>query len=233
VNIRVLIADDQAIIRAGLRVIVNRDPELDVVGEAVDGAEAVKLTRQLLPDVVLMDVRMPGLDGIRATRELLGTGNPDLVVRIIILTTFDTDEHVFEALRAGASGFLLKDTGPDEIRYAVHVIAAGDSLLTPSVTRRLIAAYTTQPENLPFLGDRIKGLTERETEVVALVARGLSNEEIARTLFVTVATAKTHVSRAMTKLGARDRAQVVIAAYESGLARTGRSTGPPSRPPRL
>jgi DNA-binding NarL/FixJ family response regulator len=180
-----------------------------------------------------MDVRMPGLDGIRATRELLGTGNPDLVVRIIILTTFDTDEHVFEALRAGASGFLLKDTGPDEIRYAVHVIAAGDSLLAPSVTRRLIAAYTTQPENLPFLGDRIKGLTERETEVVALVARGLSNEEIARTLFVTVATAKTHVSRAMTKLGARDRAQMVIAAYESGLARTGRSTGPPSRPPRL
>jgi DNA-binding NarL/FixJ family response regulator len=222
VNIRVLIADDQAIIRAGLRVIVNRDPELEVVGEAVDGVEAVKLTRRLSPDVVLMDVRMPGLDGIRATRELLGTGDPDTLVRIIILTTFDTDEHVFEGLRAGASGFLLKDTGRDEIRHAIHVVAAGDSLLAPSVTRRLIAAYTIQPEHQPFLGDRIRGLTARETEVVALVARGLSNEEIARTLFVTAATAKTHVSRAMTKLGARDRAQMVIAAYESGLAQTSR-----------
>jgi DNA-binding NarL/FixJ family response regulator len=231
VTIRVLIADDQAIILAGLRVIVNRDPELVVVGEAADGAEAVKLTRQLHPDVVLMDVRMPGLDGIRATRELLGSGgDPSLVTRIIILTTFDTDEHVFEALRAGASGFLLKDTGPNEIRHAIHVVAAGDSLLAPSVTRRLIAAYTSQPEVLPFLGERIESLTERETEVVALVARGLSNEEIAGTLFVTVATAKTHVSRAMTKLRARDRAQMVIAAYESGLARAGRPAGPQGRP---
>ncbi len=230
-TIRVLIADDQPIVRAGLRVIVNRDPELEVVAEAADGAQAVELARQLRPNVILMDIRMPGLDGIQATRELVGGQNlMDDEPRIVILTTFDSDEHVFDALRAGASGFLLKDTGADEVRRAVHVAAAGDSLLAPSVTRRLIAAYTRAPADRPFSSPaRISGLTERETEVVALVARGLSNEEIARQLYVTVATAKTHVSRAMTKLGARDRAQLVIAAYESGLARAGEhNSGPAS-----
>jgi DNA-binding NarL/FixJ family response regulator len=213
---RVLIADDQAVVRAGLKVIVNRDPGLEVVAEAADGGEAIALTRRLRPEVVLMDIRMPGVDGITATRELLAAPDADPGLRIVILTTFDTDENVFAALRAGASGFLLKDTGPDDIRNAIHVIAAGDSLLAPSVTRRLIAAYTRQPQQ-PAPGQRMGNLTERETEVVALVARGLSNEDIARRLFVTLSTAKTHVSRAMTKLGARDRAQVVIAAYESGL----------------
>ena len=220
-TINVLIADDQAIVRAGLKVIVNRDPDLTVVGEAADGADAVSLCRRLRPDVVLMDVRMPSMDGIQATRELLATPGPDPDLRIVILTTFDTDEHIFAALRAGASGFLLKETGPDEIRHAVHVVAAGDSLLAPSVTRRLIAAYASQPEHLPSLNERIGVLTDRETAVVALVARGLSNEEIARRLYVTLSTAKTHVSRAMTKVGARDRAQLVIFAYESGLVVAG------------
>jgi DNA-binding NarL/FixJ family response regulator len=171
-----------------------------------------------------MDIRMPGMDGIRATRELLAGPDAEANLRIIVLTTFDTDDNVFAALRAGASGFLLKETGPDDIRHAVHVVAAGDSLLAPSVTRRLIAAYTSQPQHLPPLGERLGALTDRETEVVALVAHGLSNDEIARKLFVTLSTAKTHVSRAMTKLGARDRAQVVIAAYESGLVGRGEAS---------
>jgi DNA-binding NarL/FixJ family response regulator len=216
-----LIVDDQAIVRAGLRVLIDRDPGLSVVGEAVNGAQAVEFARTLRPDVVLMDIRMPGLDGIQATRELLA--DPATAeVRVIVLTTFDTDEYVFDALRAGASGFLLKDADPAELRRAVHVAAEGDALLTPSITRRLITKYTRQPADPSLVPATVAGLTERETEVLGLVARGLSNEEIAGHLHLSPATVKTHVSRAMTKLGAHDRAQLVIAAYEGGLARPGR-----------
>jgi DNA-binding NarL/FixJ family response regulator len=221
VTIRVLLVDDQAIVRAGLRVLIDRDPGLTVVGEAVTGEQAIELARTLRPDVAMMDIRMPGLDGIQATRELLAhpaTAN----VRIIVLTTFDTDEYVFDALRAGASGFLLKDADPADLRRAVHVVAEGDALLTPAITRRLITRYTQQPTTPPLLPATAAGLTERETEILGLVARGLSNEEIASHLHLSPATVKTHVSRTMTKLGAHDRAQLVIAAYESGLAEPGR-----------
>jgi DNA-binding NarL/FixJ family response regulator len=220
VTIRVLIVDDQAVVRAGLRVLIDRDPDLTVVAEAVNGGQAVEVARTVRPDVVLMDIRMPGLDGIEATRELLA--HPDTAgVRVVVLTTFDSDEHVFDALRAGASGFLLKDADPAELRRAVHVAAGGDALLSPNVTRRLITRYTQQPADPPLVPAAVAGLTERETEVLRLVARGLSNEQIAAHLHLSPATVKTHVSRAMTKLGAHDRAQLVIAAYEAGLARPG------------
>ena len=212
--IRVLIADDQALVRAGFRVLIDSAADLEVVGEARDGAEAIALARSLQADVVLMDVRMPVLDGLAATRELAGDeGGP----RIIILTTFDIDEYVFEALRAGASGFLLKDTEPAELLAAVRVVAAGEALLAPSVTRRLIEEFATRPDPHRTPPDALKVLTEREREVLALVARGLSNGEIATELFISPATAKTHVSRVMMKLGARDRAQLVVTAYETGL----------------
>ena len=219
-SIRVLIVDDQAVIRAGLRVLIDRDPELTVVGEAVTGEQALQLARELQPEIVLMDIRMPGLDGIQATRELL-TDQRTARVRVIVLTTFDTDEYVFDALRAGASGFLLKDTDPAELRRAVHVVAAGEALLAPNITRRLITRYTQQPDEPALVPVAIAGLTERETEVLGLVGRGLTNEEIATHLQLSPATVKTHVSRAMTKLGAHDRAQLVIAAYEYGLVRPG------------
>jgi DNA-binding NarL/FixJ family response regulator len=212
--IRVLIADDQALVRAGFRVLIDSAADLEVVGEAGDGREAVELARARHTDVVLMDVRMPVLDGLAATRELAGTeGGP----RIIILTTFDIDEYVFEALRAGASGFLLKDTEPDELLQAVRIVAGGDALLAPSVTRRLIEEFATRPDPHRAPPEALEVLTEREREVLALVARGLSNGEIATELFISPATAKTHVSRVMMKLGARDRAQLVVTAYETGL----------------
>ena len=212
--IRVLIADDQALVRAGFRVLIDSAADLEVVGEARDGREAVDLARSSHADVVLMDVRMPVLDGLAATRELAGgQGGP----RIIILTTFDIDEYVFEALRAGASGFLLKDTEPAELLQAVRIVAGGEALLAPSVTRRLIEEFATRPDPHRTPPAALEALTDREREVLALVARGLSNGEIATELFISPATAKTHVSRVMMKLGARDRAQLVVTAYETGL----------------
>ena len=212
--IRVLIADDQALVRAGFRVLIDSAADLEVVGEAGDGREAVDLARTTHADVVLMDVRMPVLDGLAATRELAGK---QVGPRIIILTTFDIDEYVFEALRAGASGFLLKDTEPAELLQAVRIVAGGEALLAPSVTRRLIEEFATRPDPHRTPPAALEVLTEREREVLSLVARGLSNGEIAMELFISPATAKTHVSRVMMKLGARDRAQLVVTAYETGL----------------
>jgi DNA-binding NarL/FixJ family response regulator len=217
--IRALLADDQALVRAGFRALLDAESDVEVVGEAADGAEALQLARRLVPDVVLMDIRMPGMDGLEATR--LISQDPALTaVRVIVLTTFQLDEYVFEALRSGASGFLVKDIEPAELVHGVRAVARGDALLAPSVTRRLIeefAARSRQPPAAPGLAL----LTEREREVVALVGEGLSNDEIAERLVVSPATAKTHVSRAMTKLHARDRAQLVVTAYESGLVRPG------------
>jgi DNA-binding NarL/FixJ family response regulator len=217
--IRVVLADDQALVRAGFGSLLNSEADIEVVGEAADGAEAVRLARSLRPEVVLMDVRMPGLDGLAATKAI--AADPSLGdVRIVILTTFDLDDYVFEAVRSGASGFLVKDTEPIELIRAVRVVAAGDALLSPGVTRRLIAKFaTTSRQPAPTSG--LERLTEREREVAALVAGGLSNDEIATQLIMSPMTAKTHVSRAMTKLGARDRAQLVVFGYESGLVRPG------------
>ncbi|NUR25236.1 MAG: response regulator transcription factor [Catenulispora sp.] len=218
--IRVLLADDQALVRAGFRALLDAQPDVTVVGEADNGAQALELARELTPDVVLMDIRMPVLDGLVATRRIAEDPALD-AVKVIILTTFELDEYVFTALRDGAAGFLVKDTEPADLVRAVRVVAAGEALLSPGVTRRLIAEYATRSRApLPPTG-HLDALTDREREVVALVALGLSNEEIARRLVVSPLTAKTHVSRAMIKLGARDRAQVVVAAYEAGLVRPG------------
>ncbi|HEX6460299.1 MAG TPA: response regulator transcription factor [Thermoleophilaceae bacterium] len=216
--IRVLLADDQALIRAGFRLLLDGEHDIEVVGEAVDGEEALELTRELKPHVVLMDIRMPTVDGIEATRRIAAADELEQV-RVLILTTFESDEYVFEALRAGASGFLLKDTEPDELVRAVRLIAGGEALLAPSVTRRLIADYTTRPQPARSLPPTLADLTAREREVLTLVAEGLTNDEIAQRLVVSPATAKTHVSRTMQKLGARDRAQLVVIAYRSGLVR--------------
>jgi DNA-binding NarL/FixJ family response regulator len=217
--IRVVLADDQALVRGGFRALLDAQDDITVVGEASSGDEAVAVTTRLRPDVVLMDIRMPGSDGLSATRRI--GDDPALAsVRVVILTTFELDEYVFEALRAGASGFLVKDTEPLELLRAVRAVADGDALLSPSVTRRLIEAFAVQTTD-PQPSVDLDLLTNREREVMALVAAGLSNDEIAARLFVSPATAKTHVNRAMTKLGARDRAQLVVFAYESGLVRAG------------
>ena len=219
--IRVLLADDQTLVRAGFRGLLDRSDDMEVVAEAASGAEAVERTRATHPDVVLMDVRMPVMDGIEATRRI--TSDPRLAgVRVVVLTTFDLDEYVFEALRNGASGFLLKDVEPEELRHAVRVVARGDALLSPGITRRLIARFVEQGALQTGSAERLAQLTAREREVVALVAGGLSNDEIAERLTLSVATVKTHVAHAMGKLGARDRAQLVVLAYETALVTPGR-----------
>ncbi|KUN42040.1 LuxR family transcriptional regulator [Streptomyces longwoodensis] len=217
--IRVLLADDQSLVRAGFRALLDAQADIEVAGEAADGVQAVRAVRELRPDVVLMDIRMPVLDGLAATRRI--TGDAALArVKVVMLTTFELDEYVFEAIRSGASGFLVKDTEPDELLRAVRAVVAGDALLSPGVTRRLIAEFAARSKE-PAAADALGALTEREREVMALVGIGLSNEEIARRLVVSPLTAKTHVSRTMVKLGARDRAQLVVLAYESGLVRPG------------
>ncbi|GIF47301.1 LuxR family two component transcriptional regulator [Asanoa ferruginea] len=221
--IRVVVADDQALVRGSFRVLVDTAPDLVTVGEAATGAEAVDVARREKPDLVLMDVRMPDLDGIEATRRISedpATGQ----VKVLILTTFDLDEYVFAALHAGASGFLLKDTRPADLLSAIRVVAAGDALLAPGVTRRLIAEFTRRPAPLPGPATALAEITEREREVLTLVGLGLSNTEIAAHLHVSLSTAKTHVGRLLMKLAARDRAQLVIAAYEAGLVRVPRHT---------
>ncbi|QMU70880.1 response regulator transcription factor [Streptacidiphilus sp. P02-A3a] len=217
--IRVLLADDQLLVRAGFRSLLDAQPDITVVAEADDGLAAVRLAREQVPDVVLMDIRMPEQDGLAATR--LISGDPALAgVKVVVLTTFELDEYVFEALRAGAAGFLVKDTEPAELVRAVRAVHGGDGLLSPGVTRRLIAEFAARSKE-PEPSAPLERLTDREREVVALVGLGLSNDEIAGRLVVSPLTAKTHVSRAMVKLGARDRAQLVVLAYESGLVRPG------------
>ena len=219
-TIRVVLADDQTLVRAGFRVLLERTADLEVVSEAADGAEAVRCSVATLPDVVLMDIRMPVMDGLEATRRI--TADPRLSgVRVVVLTTFELDEYVFAALRAGASGFLLKDVEPDDLREAVRVVARGDAMLSPSVTRRLVTEFAAQPARSAPAPQRLRLLTDREREVMALVGHGLSNDEIAARLYLSPATAKTHVSRSMVKLGMRDRAQLVVLAYETGLVQPG------------
>jgi DNA-binding NarL/FixJ family response regulator len=218
--ITVAVADDQALVRAGFRALLDAEPGMEVVGEAADGEQALALVRQTHPDVVLMDIRMPGIDGLEATRRI-GQDPALTSTRVLVLTTFELDEYVFEALRVGASGFLVKDTEPADLVRAVRAVAAGDALLSPSVTRRLIEHVAVGAKPLPHERPDIARLTEREREIVTLVGEGLSNEEIAARLVLSPATAKTHVSRSMVKLGVRDRAQLVVLAYESGLVRPG------------
>ena len=217
--ISVVIADDQTLVRSGFRALLDAQEDITVTGEAADGEAAVRVALDVRPDVVLMDIRMPGVDGLTATRRIVSDERLSNV-KVVILTTFDLDEYVFEAIRSGANGFLVKDTEPEELLRAVRSVVAGDALLSPSVTRRLIEEFAMrakEPEGVPDLDL----LTEREREVVGLVAEGLTNDEIAQRLIMSAATAKTHVSRAMIKLGARDRAQLVVFAYESGLVRPG------------
>ncbi|MEU6992843.1 response regulator transcription factor [Streptomyces sp. NPDC046465] len=222
-TIRVLIADDQIMVRQGFSVLLDAEPDIEVTGQAVDGADAVAQVAELAPDVVLMDIRMPELSGIEATRRITAA-QPD--VRVLVLTTFDLDEYVYEALRAGASGFLLKDASAHQLAEAVRVVAAGDALLAPGITRRLIAEFSRM-DGAPRgpLRSRVGELTERETEVLALIARGLSNAEIAARLVVAEQTVKTHVGRILVKLGLRDRTQAAVFAYESGVVRPGKPSG--------
>ena len=219
-TIRVLVVDDQPLIRAGFHKMVEARPDLEVVGEAADGGAAIEQAARLVPDVVLMDVRMPGMDGLEATRHLAGpgVGNP---TKVLILTTFDLDEYVYEALRAGASGFLLKDAPPEELAAAIRVVAKGDALLAPSVTRRLIRRFVGQPPPTTTDAGVLKRLTEREAEVLRLIARGLSNAQIAEELVVSETTVKSHVARVLMKLGLHDRVQAVVLAYETGYVQPG------------
>ena len=217
-TIRVVVADDQGMVRTGFSILLNAQPDIEVVGEAVNGQEAITRVAELRPDVILMDVRMPVLDGLQATRQITAT---DDAPRVLVLTTFDLDDYVYEALRAGASGFLLKDASAGELAEAVRVVAAGDALLSPGVTRRLIAEFARLGGPRAATRKSLEGLTDRETEVLALVARGLSNVEIAAHLVVAEQTIKTHVSRVLMKLALRDRAQAVVFAYENGLVRAG------------
>jgi DNA-binding NarL/FixJ family response regulator len=221
--IRVLIADDEAMVRGGFRMILESEDGIEVVGEADDGERAVRETARLRPDVVVMDIQMPGKDGVAATREIIGgPGNPP---RVLVVTTFDIDEYVYEALRAGASGFLLKNSPPEELARAIRVLSAGESLLSPSVTRRLIEDVASRPRTPSTPPPEITELTDREREVLILVARGLSNAEIAERLVVAIGTVKTHVARLLMKLGLRDRVQAVVLAYESGLITPGEHHG--------
>ncbi|MEU8488376.1 response regulator transcription factor [Streptomyces sp. NPDC048641] len=214
-TVRVVLADDQPLVRSGLRVLIADTPDLEVVGEAANGEEAVRLAKEVSPDVIVMDIRMPGMNGIEATS--LVTSGPG-ATRVLVLTTFDEDDHVYGALRAGASGFAVKDMALDDILAAIRVVAAGDALIAPGITRRLIADFVGRPEPSPARAPRpVEGITEREREVLTLVGLGRSNSEIADELYITVATTKSHVARLFTKLGARDRVQLVITAYESGL----------------
>ena len=215
-TLRVVLVDDQALVRAGLRMVVESEPGLEVVGEAADGRQAVEIVAATAPDVVLMDVRMPEVDGIEATRRIVGSGSPS---RVLVLTTFDLDEHVYAALQAGASGFLLKEAPPEQLLAGIRTVAAGEQLLASSVTRRLIERFSAQGPAAP--PPSLEALTARELEVLQLVARAMTNAEIARELFVTEATVKTHVARMLMKLGLRDRVQAVVLAYESGLVRAG------------
>jgi DNA-binding NarL/FixJ family response regulator len=214
--IRVLLADDQALVRTGFKMLLDTEEDITVVGEAASGVEAVALARAARPDVVLMDIRMPLLDGIQATKRIAAMAGLERV-RVLILTTYDTDAYVFEALQAGASGFLLKDSGPAELLHGIRVVAAGDALLAPRITRRLIAQFTAARTAHQASEDRLAVLTRRERELLALVGRGLSNQDIAAELTLSPATVKTHVSRAMVKLRVRDRAQLVVVAYQTGL----------------
>jgi DNA-binding NarL/FixJ family response regulator len=219
--IRVLLVDDQALVRAGFRMILDAEPEIEVVGEATDGREAISQVRLLNPDVVLMDIRMPGLDGLEASRQIIAAEG-DSAPRVLMLTTFDLDEYVYEALRAGASGFLLKDTPPEQLVSAIHVVAEGEALLAPSITRRVISEFVKGSGPKPETQfPRLRDLTARELEVLKAIARGLSNAEIARELFVSETTVKTHVARILMKLGLRDRVQVVVLAYEAGVVQPG------------
>ncbi|MDO9557885.1 MAG: response regulator transcription factor [Coriobacteriia bacterium] len=221
-SIRVLIVDDQALVRAGFRVLLEASSDIDVIGEAENGEQAIQLAAELSPDVILMDIRMPEMDGLEATRRILGE-KTETAPRVLVLTTFGADEYVYEALRIGASGFLLKDTDPAQLIAGVHIVARGDALLSPSVTRRLITEFAARPDVRRAHPKELEALTEREHEILTLVAAGLSNDEIAGQLFISPATAKTHVSRVMMKLHARDRAQLVVMAYESGLVTPGLS----------
>jgi DNA-binding NarL/FixJ family response regulator len=221
-TVRVVLVDDQALVRVGIKALAESEPDLEVVGEAADGRAAVRVVKETHPDVVVMDIRMPGLDGLEATRII--AADPDLKqVKVLILTTFELDEYVFEALRAGAGGFLLKDADPSELLRAIRVIAAGEALLSPGVTRRIVEAFVAKPISHSPQTSLVADLTDREREIVALAGIGFSNQEIATRLFISPATARTHVSRAMQKVGARDRAQLVVFAYETGLVTPGQT----------
>jgi DNA-binding NarL/FixJ family response regulator len=224
VSVRVLIADDQQLVRAGFRLIMSESEGIEVIGEAADGVDAVALTSSLRPDVVLMDIRMPKLDGIEATRRILSSDGSH-VTKVLMLTTFDLDEYVYDALRAGASGFLLKDVPPDQLANAVRTVGHGDALLAPVITRRLIEEFAARRTPSPTEAKRLASLSPRETEVFGLLARGMSNREIADRLFLGETTVKTHVARILTKLGVRDRVHAVVLAYEAGVIAPGRATG--------